>query len=645
MQGVEDEIPPETDTEVMNDENDVLGNEHNLDTDDVKPMDEEEDLPDKREDEESTPDFDFNKQKESKESVHGIVTQNGAESIKQPDEEEIKDWENTKGEGEEDETKGGGELDEKTPANNGTGGDGNGEGEFQQGEDINRMEFNSNNLNVPNPFRDPGDAEQFWHRKLNMVEDTENSAEDKETHDETKDSSDMNQNTDIGGTFEFASKNDESTTQVLSGVNDADVPQFEKEKKEPPKLEEPEISDEQETFEKDNNSKENRKDCKTQKENLDKNIDNKGRDTQDIANNINDGGGGDLEMEKDETPTASDGLNEMNDSEPLDSKVVTDLDQLKIRKDDSETIDLVEYEDNIARDLSLKDTNDNILKWSQLQAETGNLSRRLCEKLRLVMEPLVATKLRGDYRTGKRINMKRVIGYIASGFRKDKIWLRRTKPAKRDYRVLIAVDDSESMDKSGTGKTALKALATIATGMSQLEIGELAIASFGEEMKLLHPFHTPFTSECGLNIVSNFKFRDKRTRTALCVESVKVELDAQTDTPSKQLVIMISDGRIERDSRAMLRKTIREMHEKNILLMMIIVEGNESSGFKKKDSIVNMKEVTFENGKPKFKHFIDDYPFPYYIVLEDMDSLPEVLGSALSQWFEIMAQNECSAGR
>ena len=91
IQGVEDEIPPETDTEVMNDENDVLGNEHSLDTDD-----EEEDLPDKRENEEYTPDFDFNKPKESKGSVHGIVTQNGVESIKQPDEEEIKDWETLK---------------------------------------------------------------------------------------------------------------------------------------------------------------------------------------------------------------------------------------------------------------------------------------------------------------------------------------------------------------------------------------------------------------------------------------------------------------------------------------------------------------------------------------------------------------------
>lgn len=73
--------------------------------------------------------------------------------------------------------------------------------------------------------------------------------------------------------------------------------------------------------------------------------------------------------------------------------------------------------------------------WGRLRSVTAGLSQRLCEQLRLVLEPMVATKLQGDYRSGKRINMRRVIPYIASGFRKDKIWLRRTKPAKRDYQV------------------------------------------------------------------------------------------------------------------------------------------------------------------------------------------------------------------
>lgn len=53
--------------------------------------------------------------------------------------------------------------------------------------------------------------------------------------------------------------------------------------------------------------------------------------------------------------------------------------------------------------------------------------------------------LRGDYRTGKRLNMRKVIPYIASQFRKDKIWLRRTKPSKREYQICLAVDDSSSM--------------------------------------------------------------------------------------------------------------------------------------------------------------------------------------------------------
>ena len=54
--------------------------------------------------------------------------------------------------------------------------------------------------------------------------------------------------------------------------------------------------------------------------------------------------------------------------------------------------------------------------------------------------------IRGDYRTGKRLNMRKVIPYIASQFRKDKIWLRRTKKSKRQYQIVLAVDDSSSMN-------------------------------------------------------------------------------------------------------------------------------------------------------------------------------------------------------
>ena len=54
---------------------------------------------------------------------------------------------------------------------------------------------------------------------------------------------------------------------------------------------------------------------------------------------------------------------------------------------------------------------------------------------RLILEPTKAAKLQGDFRTGKRLNMRKIIPYIASQFKKDKIWLRRVKPNKREFQV------------------------------------------------------------------------------------------------------------------------------------------------------------------------------------------------------------------
>lgn len=46
--------------------------------------------------------------------------------------------------------------------------------------------------------------------------------------------------------------------------------------------------------------------------------------------------------------------------------------------------------------------------WRRYEIRTTKLSQELSEQLRLVLEPTVASKLQGDFRTGKRINMKKV---------------------------------------------------------------------------------------------------------------------------------------------------------------------------------------------------------------------------------------------
>lgn len=82
---------------------------------------------------------------------------------------------------------------------------------------------------------------------------------------------------------------------------------------------------------------------------------------------------------------------------------------------------------------------------SKFKNQTQSASSQLCEQLRIVLEPQLSQNLQGDFKTGKRLNMKKVISFIASHYRNDKIWLRRTLPSKRDYKILIAIDDSMSM--------------------------------------------------------------------------------------------------------------------------------------------------------------------------------------------------------
>ncbi|XP_009875817.1 PREDICTED: midasin-like, partial [Apaloderma vittatum] len=152
--------------------------------------------------------------------------------------------------------------------------------------------------------------------------------------------------------------------------------------------------------------------------------------------------------------------------------------------------------------------------WQRYLVLTAPLSQQLCEQLRLILEPTQAAKLKGDFRTGKRLNMRKVIPYIASQFRKDKIWLRRTKPSKRQYQICLAIDDSSSMIDNHSKQLAYESLAVIGNALTLLEVGQIAVCSFGETVQLLHPFHEQFSDQSGTRILRLCKFQQKKTKIA-----------------------------------------------------------------------------------------------------------------------------------
>lgn len=206
---------------------------------------------------------------------------------------------------------------------------------------------------------------------------------------------------------------------------------------------------------------------------------------------------------------------------------------------------------------------------------------------------------------------------------------------------MIVIDDSKSMSETKAGQLACEALTLIAKALSQLEVGEISICSFGEDVKLLHPFDQPFTSECGEYCMSQFTFNQLKTNYILCLKSIISILNTSkmsnisfnNNCNQVQLVFMISDGRIDATSRERIKELCIEAHENHQLLVMLIVDNG-------KESILNTEKIHFIGSKVVKSKYIEEYPFPYYIILRDLESLPEILGDALKQWFELLQQTE-----
>ena len=263
------------------------------------------------------------------------------------------------------------------------------------------------------------------------------------------------------------------------------------------------------------------------------------------------------------------------------------------------------------------------------------MARRLAEALRVVLEPTVTARLKGDYRTGKRLNMRRVLDYVASGYRRDKIWLRRTRPSKRCYQIFIALDDSRSMRDHGGADAALAALAALVGGLRALEAGDLSIAAFGDAVRLLHPFQGSCPSEAQLEaLAKRFTFADEKTRCGALLDRALEDLrEARLRSAGRaaplQLVLLVSDGRFDASARAQPRRAQRDAVDAGVAVVLVLLDRPG------RDSILEMQIVAFDaQGGVAISPYLDGYPFPCYVVLRDVRELPETLAAALKQWFE-----------
>jgi midasin len=344
-------------------------------------------------------------------------------------------------------------------------------------------------------------------------------------------------------------------------------------------------------------------------------------------------------------------INHNGDSKNLDTD--DGVEALSDIKDDETEIDIskISITENDVSPLSSEETSRAL--WTKHESSTKVLSAMLTEQLRLLLAPTLATKLRGDFRTGKRLNIKRIIPYIASSYKRDKIWMRRSIPSKRNYQIMIALDDSQSMadDQENPESTkvelAYQTLALVSKALSVLEVGDLCIVGFGEDVQVAHPFGQPFSNDSGAHVFRTFGFNQEKTDVKRLVHrATEMFKEARSGAHGSaadlwQLLLLISDGICE-DHDSIVR-LVRQAQEERIMMVFVIMDKNGTSA--KAQSIMDLQTAEFragQTGEMKLvrSKYMDTFPFKWWLVVRDIKELPVVLSTALRQWFAEVADTE-----
>ena len=122
----------------------------------------------------------------------------------------------------------------------------------------------------------------------------------------------------------------------------------------------------------------------------------------------------------------------------------------------------------------------------------------------------------------------------------------------------------------------------------------------------------------------------------------QAKLTAQSQSQTAQLLLIVSDGRgLFSEGADCVHQAIRRANQAGLFMVFVIVDNPEG-----KDSILDIRLPVFDptTGQlASIKPYLDSFPFPFYVILRDIQTLPIVLRDALRQWFELVTTSS-SAG-
>ena len=91
----------------------------------------------------------------------------------------------------------------------------------------------------------------------------------------------------------------------------------------------------------------------------------------------------------------------------------------------------------------------------------------------------------GDFKSGKKLNLRKIVPFVASNYRRDKIWLRRQRPERRDYSIFVCIDNSRSVVCAEAAQDVVDSVLTLINAVRMAELGRVEVTTFGEDVRVL----------------------------------------------------------------------------------------------------------------------------------------------------------------
>ena len=155
-----------------------------------------------------------------------------------------------------------------------------------------------------------------------------------------------------------------------------------------------------------------------------------------------------------------------------------------------------------------------------------------------------------------------------------------------------------------------------------------------------------FSDEAGSKVMRRFTFDQDRTQVkTMMLQSLQILEDAKSfaqggssSTELWQLQLILSDGVCE--DHVHIKSIVRKAAENRIMTVFLVLDNRHQNS-----SITNMTNVTYGidpvTQKPtlQMNKYMDTFPFDYFVIVKNIESLPQILAETLRQYFMFTSSN------